>query len=61
MCVTSETRVQSGRTSGAHPAADVHLPDRSRSPSIDLSGPTLPHALREPSTRRQRGQLLSPI
>lgn len=59
MRVTSETRVQSWRTSGTHPAADVHLPDGSRSPSIDLSRPTLTHALREPSTRREWGEPLS--
>lgn len=50
MRFSSETWMLFGWASCSHPATDVHMSNRSRSAGIDLSGPAVSHAFREPST-----------
>ena len=50
MRFSSETWMLFGWASCSHPATDVHMSNRPRSAGIDLSGPAVSHAFREPST-----------
>lgn len=52
--ISSQTGMYSGRASGAHSTADVDMSDRARPSSIDLPGPEIPHAIREPSADIRR-------
>ena len=50
LCFASQARMHSGRASGSHPSANVDMPYRPRSTSIDVPGPQILDAVREPST-----------